>query len=57
MFELTATNIAFIVLVVTGIAVTVFGKIRMNTTLMVVGGIAILAGLYCILSGMFMVQQ
>lgn len=57
MFELTATNIAFIVLVVTGIAVTVFGKIRMNTTLMVVGGIAILAGLYCILSGIFMVQQ
>ncbi len=57
MFELTATNIAFIVLVITGIAVAVFGKIRMNTTLMVVGGIAILAGLYCILSGIFMVQQ
>lgn len=56
MFELTATNIAFIALIVMGIAAAIFGKMRMNTMFMIVGGIAILAGLYCILSGMFMAQ-
>lgn len=51
MFEFTGMTVAFLFVIVAGIAFAGFGKWRMNTTLMVVGGLMILAGLYCIISG------
>lgn len=55
--EFTLTTFAFIAMIVAGIAFAAFGKWRMNNTIMIVGGLIVLAGLYCIINAWMMTAQ